>query len=208
VIHIVNAENRSQFHHALMDMHRQRKTVFIDEMKWRLEAPEGLEIDAYDSAAAIYLIECDTARAPVTGSARLLETTQPHLMADVFSHLCDDEPPRGRLIWEATRFCPAPGTPNGPARHALLGRIIAGILETALLFGIEQVTFVANVGLATQAMKAGWSTRTLGAPQGRGRERIVAVAADIDAAGLRRVRANHDISGPITRFAPGLARAA
>ncbi len=209
MIHIVTAENRHQFHHALMEMHRQRKAVFIDELNWRLEAPEGLEIDLYDSPEAIYLIEADGPRAPVTGSARLLPTTRAHLLSDVFAHLCDAAPPSGAHVWEATRFCPAPDAARGAPRQALLGRIIAAIMEAGVLFGIEQVTFVANAGLAPLAMKAGWRARALGRAQGKGRERLQALAADIDAAGLRRVRGLNGISGPITRFASGdFARAA
>ncbi|HRK65526.1 MAG TPA: acyl-homoserine-lactone synthase, partial [Terricaulis sp.] len=109
MIHIVTAENRRQFHHALTEMHRQRKAVFIDELNWRLEESAGLEIDAYDSAEAIYLIEADAPRAPISASTRLLATTRPHLLSDVFPQLCAERPPCGPHVWEATRFCPAPG---------------------------------------------------------------------------------------------------
>jgi acyl-homoserine lactone synthase len=209
MIHIITAENRRHFHHALMEMHRQRKTVFIDELKWRLDDSAGLEIDSYDSADAIYLIEADAPRAPVSVSARLLPTTQPHLLSEVFPQLCSEPPPAGPTVWEATRFCPAPGTPNGAPRHAMLGRIIAGIIETGLLFGIEQVTFVASAALAPLALRAGWAARALGPAQTFGRERLIAFAADIDSTGLRQVKARHNLSGPLTRFMPGdLARAA
>lgn len=209
MIHIITAENRRHFHHALMEMHRQRRTVFIDELKWRLEESAGLEIDSYDSADAIYLIEADAPRAPISVSARLLPTTQPHLLGEIFPQLCSEPPPAGPAVWEATRFCPAPGTPNGPARRAMLGRIIAGIMETGLLFGIEQVTFVASAALAPLAAKAGWAVRALGPEQAIGRERLTAFAADIDSTGLRQVKARHDICGPLTRFMPGdLAHAA
>lgn len=203
MIHIITAENRPHFHHALMEMHRQRKAVFIDQLKWRLEDSAGLEIDAYDSVDAIYLIEADAPRAPISASARLLPTTRPHLLNEVFPYLCEEAPPTGPGVWEATRFCPAPDTPHGHQRRGMLGRVIAGIIETALLFGIEQVTYVADAGLAPLARKAGWSVRALGPGRGRGRNRLAAFAADIDAAGLRRVRALHGISGPLTRFMPG-----
>jgi acyl-homoserine lactone synthase len=82
-------------------------------------------------------------------------------------------------------------------------------METALLFGIEQVTFVANAGLGPLASRAGWDVRALGPEQGAGRERVTAFVATIDTHGLRRVRERHGISGPLTRFMPGdLAAAA
>lgn len=199
MIYIVTADNRRLFRHALMDMHCQRKAVFIDELGWRLNSEAGIEIDSYDSEDVIYLIEADDPRAPVTGSARLLPTTRPHLLGDIFADLCANDVPCGPNIWEATRFCPAPGM-AAPGRRALLLRMIAAIIETGLLFGIERVSFVASAALAPLAERAGWSIAALGPSQRKGRERLKAFIADIDAGGLRSVRANLAMREPLTRF--------
>jgi N-acyl-L-homoserine lactone synthetase len=203
MIHIVTAENRRYYHHALMEMHRQRKQVFIDQMKWRLEESAGIEIDAYDCPEATYLIEAASARAPVTGSARLLRTDRPHLLDDHFRYLCDEPAPFGESVWEATRFCPAPDAPDGQPRRDLLARMIAAIMETALIFGVERVTFVANGALAPLASKAGWDAQPLGAPRRVGRDRLTAFVAAIDQRGLRRVRERNGINTPVTRFFTG-----
>lgn len=209
MIYIVSQENRRRFHHLLTEMHRQRKQVFIDKMNWPLEESAGLEIDAYDRSDAIYLIEAGTPVSDVRVSARLLPTARPHLLSELFSDLCEGPMPAGANVWEATRFCPAPNTPAGAPRREMLGRMIAGIIETALLFGIEQVTYVADAALAPMALKVGWDVRALGAPRGKGRHRIQAFVANIDGAGLKRVREAFLISAPLTRFAPAdLARAA
>jgi acyl-homoserine lactone synthase len=190
-------------------MHRHRKQVFIDKMHWRLEESMGLEIDAYDSHDAIYLIEAGTPVSDVKVSARMLPTVRPHLLSEQFAELCEGTLPSGPRVWEATRFCPAPDTPAGAPRRDMLGRMIAGIMETALLFGIDQVTYVADAALAPLAMKVGWDARALGAPRGRGRQKIQAFVAHIDSAGLKRVRDAFAITGPLTRFVPAeLARAA
>lgn len=208
MIHIVTAENRALFRHALMEMHHQRKAVFIDELGWRLNADSGIEIDAYDAADVIYLIEADAPRASITGSARLLPTDRPHLLGEVFADLCDEAPPQGPNVWEATRFCPAPGL-SRTARHRLLQRIIGAIMETALLFGVERVTFVASAALAPLAVKAGWNVQPLGPARRKGRESVRAYVAEIDFIGLKRVRDNIGAVGPLTRFMPGqLATAA
>lgn len=209
MIYIVSQENRRRFHHLLTEMHRQRKRVFIDNLKWRLEESAGLEIDAYDSEDAIYLIEARTPTSDVSVSARLLPTTRPHLLSEQFPELCEEPLPAGSTVWEATRFCPAPDTPAGPPRREMLGRMIAGIMETALLFGIEQVTYVADAALAPMAQKVGWDVRPLGRPRGKGRDRIQAFAASIDGAGLKRVRDAFAIGGPLVRFVPAeVSRAA
>lgn len=209
MIYIVSEENRRRFHHLLTEMHRHRKQVFIDKMNWRLEESMGLEIDAYDSHDAIYLIEAGTPVSDVKVSARMLPTVRPHLLSEQFADLCEEPLPAGPRVWEATRFCPAPDTPVGPPRRDMLGRMIAGIIETALLFGIDQVTYVADAALAPLAMKVGWDARALGRPRGKGRNKIQAFAAHIDGAGLKRVRDAFAIAGPLTRFVPAdLARAA
>lgn len=209
MIYIVSQENRRRFHHLLTDMHRQRKAVFIDKLKWPLEHSAGLEIDAYDSHDAIYLIEAGSAVSDVRVSARLLPTVRPHLLSEQFPYLCEGALPAGPHVWEATRFCPAPDTPPGPPRKQMLGSMIAGIMETALLFGIEQVTYVADAALAPMAEKVGWDVRALGPPRGKGRARIQAFVASIDGAGLKRVRDAFAIRAPLTRFVPAeLARAA
>lgn len=202
MIYIVSAENRRRFHHLLTEMHRQRKQVFIDQLKWRLDESAGLEIDAYDSEEAIYLIEAATPRGGISVSARLLPTDRPHLLSEQFRDLCEAPPPSGANVWEATRFCPAPDTAPGAPRRQMLGRMIAGIMETALLFGIEQATYVASAALAPMAEGAGWQARALGPARGTGRDKVQAFAAKIDAEGLRRVRQTFAIAAPLTRFAP------
>lgn len=207
MIHIVTTDNREFYHVALAQMHAQRKRLFIDDMKWPLQHWAGLEIDQFDTPDAIYLLELDGER--LVQSARLLPSLKPHLLGDVFAHLCSAAPPRGEDIWEASRFCPAPDTPKGEARRLLLMRMIAAILETGLLFGVDKVSFVAGAALAPLAKRAGWSVEALGPSARTGRERVSAWAADISSAGLRAVRCTLGASGPVTTYtAPSLLYAA
>lgn len=207
MINIITHENRHLFHHALTEMHAQRKRVFIDQMRWSLEECAGLEMDAFDSESAVYLIEMATDGA-VTSSARLLPTAQPHLLSEVFDCLCSQGAPRSDKIWEASRFCPAPETPKGQERRDMLMRIIAAIMETSILFGVEHVTFVAGASLAPLARKAGWQVELLGPPKRVGQERLTAMIAHVTSAGLNRVRALNGLNGPLTRYADAALRRA
>lgn len=209
MIHIVTADNRRAFHHTLTQMHRQRKILFIDHMKWGLEDCAGLEIDQFDGPEAIYLIETDPATGAVLQSARLLPSLGAHLLADVFPILCDAGAPRGAAIYEASRFCPAPDAPKGAARRLLLSKMIGAIMETGILFGIEQVSFVASAALAPLAATAGWNVSPLGSATRIGRERLRAMIADVNSEGLTQVRARHGLASPLTRYAgAAFARAA
>jgi N-acyl-L-homoserine lactone synthetase len=209
LIHIITRSNRRMFSDVLTEMHRQRKQLFVDCMGWKLETCADLEIDAFDSDEAIYLIETDEKSGHVLQSARLMSSEGPHLLGEVFPHLCAEGPPRAPGLYEASRFCPAPETPKGQARRALLYRMIAAILETGLLFGIERVSFVASAALAPLARRAGWQVSPLGAGARVGRERLSAWVAVISTEGLARVRALNGLDGPLTRYAdPAWLRAA
>ena len=91
-----------------------------------------LEIDAYDAVQTIYLLARPTPNGSIAASARLLPTTQPHLMSDLFPHLCQEELPAGATVWEASRFCTAPGT-SRRERLPLLWQIFCGIMETEVV---------------------------------------------------------------------------
>lgn len=200
MIFIVNAENRAGFGPDLAQMHRQRKAVFVDGIGWDVPVVDDLEIDAYDRDDTLYLISKADPETPVRASARLLPTVRPHLMSDLFEPACTGGVPRGPDIWEASRFCPSPLLRNRRERIEMLWEIIAGIMETALLFGINQVTFAANAGLLPLALDCGWHTRVLGPTLPDGDDRITAVAATIDPQGLSRLRQRWGIAGPVTRF--------
>ena len=73
-------------------------------------------------------------------------------------------------------------------------------IETSLLFGVNQVTFVAARALLPLTLKAGWQVSPLGNAQHHGKDKITAVIADITPEGLKTVRSCHDISGPLIRF--------
>ncbi|MDA5193686.1 acyl-homoserine-lactone synthase [Govanella unica] len=200
MILIVTEENRSLHERELTAMHRQRKAVFVDRLQWPLAAPGGLEIDAYDRPDSIYLLSEEPRTGMILGSARLLPTVQRHLMSDLFADLCEVSVPRGPTIWEASRFCVNPSLTMRQDRHDQLWQIIAGILEVGLLFGLDQVTFVAARALLPLTLDAGWDVRVLGRSRPDGDDEITAVAAEITPDGLKTVRDRHGIPGPVTRF--------
>jgi acyl-homoserine lactone synthase len=207
MIQIVTGENRTGFHWELLEMHRHRKTVFIDQMGWEIDCSEGLEIDEFDGPGAIYLLDLD-AKGGLQSSVRLLPTDCPHLMSEVFPHLCRDGVPRGPLIWEASRYCPSPGIADAAERRTRLAAMIAGVIETGLLFGIEQVTLVTSLALKRTAAVSGWRLKPLGEPVTACGERTGAYAGPVSADALRRVRAENGLLAPVSRHMAAERRAA
>ncbi|MFY0679762.1 MAG: GNAT family N-acetyltransferase [Thalassovita sp.] len=105
MIIVVDALNRHLFQDLLSEMHALRARVFQDRLGWNVSVKDGKEIDEYDNLNPAHVI-CLDDEGDVVGCMRLLQTTGPHMMADVFSAILDGEPPlRSAQIWEATRFC-------------------------------------------------------------------------------------------------------
>lgn len=201
MIFIVNAENRSLFEPDLIEMHRQRKAVFVDDAGWSVPVVGDLEIDRYDRDDTTYLIAKTTAdSAEVLASARLLPTTTPHLMSDLFLNLCLGAVPRGPAIWEVSRFCVNRRLRSRRTRLALLWEVACGVMETALLFGVEQITFVASSALLPLTLDCGWQAATLGPTLPDGDDAVTAVVATITPEGLRTARRRFGIASPVTRF--------
>jgi acyl homoserine lactone synthase len=86
-------------------MHRLRARVFQDRLGWDVEVRDGMERDHFDDLNPAHVVSMDE-DGDVVGCMRLLQTTGPHMLSDVFFDLLDGEPPlRSAQVWEATRFC-------------------------------------------------------------------------------------------------------
>lgn len=105
MIIVIDALNRHRFEGILDDMYKLRARVFQDRLGWDVKVRDGKEIDAFDALDPAYVV-CLDDDGDVVGCMRLLQTTGPHMLADVFHALLDGEPPlRSARVWEATRFC-------------------------------------------------------------------------------------------------------
>jgi acyl-homoserine lactone synthase len=200
VVFIANAENRCLFGPDLEEMHRQRKVVFVDQAGWQIPVLADREADAYDRTDTLYLLAKDQPDGGLLASARLLTTMAPHLMSDLFAAACRDGVPRGPTIWEVSRFCTAPVIRDRAHRLKLLWEMICAVMETALVYGIDQVVFVANRALLPLTMGCGWDARTLGATLPDSRDEMTAVIAAITPAGLRRIRERFSVPAPAIRL--------
>jgi acyl-homoserine lactone synthase len=163
MVAIVTAADRSHFTQELDQMHRDRKRVFVDWLQWKVDVVDGVyEIDRFDNEDAVYLIEAQQGRH--LASIRLLPTTKPHLMSEVFSGLCASGVPRGPDIWEFTRFCISPDVSKPEARR-LLELMRTATVEYAQLYGITRYTCVTHLAFLSQLLALGWDTEPLGMPQ-------------------------------------------
>jgi len=103
---LLQATDYAKYRRLLDQMFRLRKRVFSDELGWDVPVSGDMERDMYDDLKPAYLLWTDEDRTTLYGSLRLLPTTGPTLLNDVFRatypndiDLCHP------VIWEGTRMC-------------------------------------------------------------------------------------------------------
>jgi len=149
---------------ALKSMFEERKRVFVDLLGWDVPVIDNrFEVDRYDDEHALYVIVADQAGEHL-GSARLLQTTRPHILADLYPDLCIGDVPRGIRTLEITRFCLARSQRSGDRRH-IRNLLVSALVSVALEHDVDQYTGVAELGWMQQILAFGWDCRPLGLPR-------------------------------------------
>jgi acyl homoserine lactone synthase len=82
---------------------RYRYQVFIERQGWDLHPQDGFERDAFDRSDTVHVIIRKNAE--IVGCARLLPTTSPYLLGEIFPQLMNGAPPPcSDEVWELSRF--------------------------------------------------------------------------------------------------------
>lgn len=84
-----------------------RHKIFIERLGWQLPVENGMERDQFDRPDTLYVIARNGSGA-ICGCARLLPTTRPYLLGDIFPNLLAGAPiPCEEGTWELSRFAVA-----------------------------------------------------------------------------------------------------
>jgi acyl-homoserine lactone synthase len=165
---------------TLKAMFEDRKSVFVDLLKWDVPVLEGrFEVDQFDDAHATYVMIADEAGDHL-GSARLLPTTRPHILGDLFAGLCAGPPPTGEHVAEITRFCLS-RRQSAEARLRTRDQLVGALACHALEAGIRTFTGVAGIAWLQQILAFGWDCRPLGPPAQLDCGTVGAIAIEITA---------------------------
>lgn len=163
---------------VLKSMFEARKRVFVDLLKWNVPVLEGrFEIDEFDDQKATYVILAEPDGRHLA-SARLLETTQPHILGSLFPELCAGPVPTGPEVLEITRFC-LDRRLGASDRLKVRNRLVSALVGHALQSGIRTYTGVAELGWFQQILAFGWDCRPLGPPRNLGGRWLGALAISI-----------------------------
>lgn len=186
---------------ALRAMFAARKQVFVDLLRWDLPVLAGeYEVDQFDNPDAEYLILLDR-EGRHRASARLLPTDRPHILGELYPHLCDGLVPSGPRVREITRFC-LDRHQSAAERRSARNQLVTGLVEHALRRGITDYTGVAELPWFSQIMTFGWQCVPLGQPVRENGRLLTGLHIHIDGrtiGGLKR-RGIHE---PLTLYLAG-----
>jgi acyl-homoserine lactone synthase len=174
-------------------MYCDRKRIFHDALQWKIPVAAGIfEIDQFDNDGAIYLLDLADEEDRHLGSARLLPTTEPHILGSLFPALCDRPVPHRPDVWEITRWC---NTPRLRRDDALKSRQRMGVAlaEFAVKYGVAHYTCVAELPWINKLQAIGWKSTLLGEPRSVNGEMLAALMIDVGPETLRdfRLRTGH-----------------
>jgi N-acyl-L-homoserine lactone synthetase len=175
---------------ALRDgMFRLRHQVFRERLRWDVESVNGRERDRYDGLGPVYVLATCAPTTSVVGCCRLLPTTGPYMLPDVFSAALRGSPAPSRpQAWELTRLAVA------RARHrhgtglgfgALAGAVLRAAAEAAEGEGADTLVSLSGIGIERKFHADGIATRRLGDRQATRIGNVLCVAYEYSTAQTR-----------------------
>lgn len=148
---------------------RYRHKVFVEKLGWQLKCDDSLEYDQFDRDDTVYVI-AQNETAEVIGSARLLPTTRPYLLSEVFPQLLNGMPPPcSPDVWELSRFAAVDfNSRGGSALDQFSSPIAVGLLRAsqkcATAHGAKRFITVSPLGVERLLRRAGFQAHRLAPP--------------------------------------------
>lgn len=210
MVRVIDWHSREAFADTVEQMHRLRKQVFIDFYKWDLMHENGLEIDQFDHAEALYLFDQDPATGTLISSMRLLPTTGPHMMDALFSHLCAADYPRGPNVYEVSRllYNPVLQAADDATVSRARRRFALGVLEFCQHWGIQELVFVTHAKFLARLVSYDWDIRPLGLPTADGTRQVAAMRLILTPETLRNLQNQFNFFEPVLESCPPAPRKA
>ncbi|HJU38641.1 MAG TPA: acyl-homoserine-lactone synthase [Tahibacter sp.] len=171
-------------------MFRVRREQFAERLGWDVSVdPSGREFDFYDTIGPVYVLALDDESERCVGGLRLLPTTGPNMLKDIFRETlrCESFVP-SRNVWEISRLAVA----GNPAEGGFgFGETPASLIR-AMLAEASRVGLTALVGVTTTSVTRmmrgfGLDVERLGEPAVIGSARSVAFRLPISDRMLQRV---------------------
>ena len=145
-----------------------RHQVFVEQLGWALHTENGMESDQFDRQDTVYVVAQDD-QGHVSGCARLLPTTRPYLLGEIFPQLLNGlAPPCSPDVWELSRFAAVdlndrakmPGQFSSLVARKLLEESIA----CAVSHGAKRLITVSPIGVERLLSRSQFRSHRAGPP--------------------------------------------
>lgn len=194
--------------HLLEASFKLRKQVFADQLGWSVPVHGDMEFDEYDDDNAHYLLWTSPDQKHLYGVVRLIATTKPTLLFDVFgdthgndaSLISDD-------ILEGTRLCVDQALIERHFPHMTAGQgfelLLLGVCEVALALGARRMVSNYEPVLARVYKRAGLDLQRHGMADGYGKRPVCCASFEVSRAVLARMRSTLRVDLPLFQPARG-----
>jgi acyl homoserine lactone synthase len=144
-----------------------RHRIFVEKMKWSLPSTGDKERDQFDRPDTVYVIARDDSDA-ICGCSRLLPTTGPYLLQQVFPQLMGDVPlPAAPDVWELSRFAIDNRDQKLSADEAWVHtcQLVNSVVECALQLGAKRLIAFSHIGNKRLLRRMGVHVNRIAPPQ-------------------------------------------
>lgn len=190
----------SEIHHHLGAF---RHKVFVQRLQWEIPGvpcDATSEWDEFDAGSTVHLVAL-SADNEVCGCARLMPTTGPYLLRNVFPELAGPGClPSSPSMWEMSRFAGS-GLPDHRSGSTSGMSLFPYVMALALSFGATRVIGVVSNSIARLYRRFGLDLRNMGVRSGPLPGDIVACSIDLCPATFRKLQCDPVVLiDSITRF--------
>ena len=196
-IKLVYGHDAHKYPELIDQMFKLRARVFDKRLAWEVQVDGDHERDEFDDLDPLYALAIDKGR--VVGCFRLLQTTGPNMLSDVFSVLVDG-PVRSPLIWESTRFCIDTSAFDKRDKRGLsdlTAKMLCSLYEIGMLAGLEFIVTVLDVRMERILRRAGCPMERLGEPKDIGGVKTLAILMPVSKDSITAVHAHNALSAPV-----------
>jgi len=168
MLKLIEGSYSSFFPKEMDAMFRNRAETFARRLGWDVVVNNGYERDRFDDLNPLYLVSVDPETERYRGSLRLLPTTGPNMLRDVFPQLLEEgEIVESAVVWEVSRICTI--GPDGYSGRGICGvvlrELIAGIAEVGLIAGLFRIVAVFDERLLRILKAVRCNPEIIGRPQ-------------------------------------------
>lgn len=207
MLYMIPGRQARRYPEIMDGAYRLRHRIFVEKMGWSaLRKPDGREIDQFDTEDALNFVGWEDGA--VYCYSRLLPTTKPHLLSEVYPEILDGaEVPSGPDIYEWTRTCVAPERRDSKMGIDRTARMLfTGVAEACVQLGIRALTVETDPLWITRFLELGWRARPLALPRNYDGEPLVPIFVEVDEHTVERCRALLGTSEPVLRLRDGPER--